>query len=218
MALFNYSNCHCKKIRCENVGAIANILPVNVCNIINDYSKMDCFKCRCLKLKEMYFMKDKDLPEEGLEKAELQLLFFKQSFNNYITQMTGQHYDDKQYRRNIDNIFDKLGVKERFKNRKMYYQAMKSYCKNNSHEVRLILRKCIKIEQLSFMKNNDFNFPNLNSWWSYRNNNYYMRHILSNLIEIYTDQLTEGYEHYCCEYSMSCYSGCIVGEIEYGTN
>ena len=38
----------------------------------------------------MYFMKDKDLPEEGLEKAELQLLFFKQSFNNYITQMIGQ--------------------------------------------------------------------------------------------------------------------------------
>ena len=37
------------------------------------------FKCCSLKLKEMYFMKDKDLPEEGLEKAELQLLFFKQS-------------------------------------------------------------------------------------------------------------------------------------------
>ena len=40
---------------------------------------------------------------------------------------------------------------------------MKPYCKNNSHEVSLILRKCIKIEQLSFMKNNGFNFPNLNS-------------------------------------------------------
>ena len=78
--------------------------------------------------------------------------------------MTGQHYDDKQYRGNIDNVFDKLGVKERFKNRKMYYQAMKLYCKNNSHKVSLILRKCIKIEQLSFMTNNDFNLPNhLNS-------------------------------------------------------
>ena len=169
--------------------ALANILPVNVCNILDGYSKMDCFKCRCLKLKEMDFRKDGDLPEEGLEKAELQFLFFKQSFNNYITQMTGQHYDDKQYRRKIDNISDKLGVKERFKNRKMYYQAMKSYCKNNSHEVSLILRKCTKIEQVSFMeKKNEFNFPNLNSWWSYRNNNYYMRHILSDLIEIYTDQ------------------------------
>ena len=49
--------------------ALANILPVNVCNLIDDYSKMDCFKCRCLKLKEMDFMKDRDLPEEGLEKA-----------------------------------------------------------------------------------------------------------------------------------------------------
>ena len=98
-------------------------------------------------------------------------MFFKQSFNNYITQMTGQHYDDRQYRRNIDNIFDKLGVKERFKIGKMYYQTMKSYCKNSSREVSLILRKCIKIEQLTFMKNSDFNFPNLNSWWSYRNIN-----------------------------------------------
>ena len=153
---------------CENVVALTNILPVNVCNIIDDYSKMDYFKCCCLKLKEKDFMKGRDLPEEGLEKAELQLVFFKQSFNNYITQMTRQHSDDKQYRRNIDNVIDKLGVKERFKYRKMYYQAMKSYCKNNSHEVSLILRKRIKIEQLSFMKNSGFNFPNLNSWWSYR--------------------------------------------------
>ena len=143
-----------------------------------------------------------------LFKIKRKLLFFKQSFDNYSTQMTGQHYDDKQYRRNIDSIFDKLGVKERFKNRKMFYQAMKSYCRNNSHEVSLILRKCIKIEHFSFMKNNEFNFPNLNSWWSYRNNYYYMRHILSDLIEIYTDQLIEGYEHYCCECSMNCYSGC----------
>ena len=48
-------------------------------------------------------------------------------------------------------------------------------------------------------------------------NNYYMRHILSESIEIYTGQPIEGYEHYCCEYGMSCYSGCIAGEIEYGT-
>ena len=118
MTLLNYSNCHCKKLRCKKVVATANILPVNVCNIIDGYSKMDCFKCRCLKLKEQDFVKDRDFPEEGLEKAEL-LLFFNQSFNNYIAQMTGQHYDDKQYRRSIDNIFDKFEVKERFKNRKM---------------------------------------------------------------------------------------------------
>ena len=156
-----------------------------------------------LKIKEKDFMKVRDLPEEGLEKAELQLLFFKQSFNNYNTQTTGQHYDDKQYRRNIDNVFDTLEVKEGFKHMKMYNQSMKSYCKNDSHEVNLILRKCIKIEQLSFMKKMIFNFPNLNSWWPYRKNNYCVRHSLSDLIEIYTDQLIEGYEHYCCEYSMS---------------
>ena len=60
-------------------------------------------------------MKERDVPEEGLEKAEFQLLFFKQSFNNCITQMTGQHYDDKLYRRNIDNMFDTLGVKKDIK-------------------------------------------------------------------------------------------------------
>ena len=41
-----------------------------------------------------------------------------------------------------------------------------------------------------------------------------MRHILSDLTEVYTDQLIEGYEHYCCECSMSCCSGCVAGEMD----
>ena len=58
----------------------------------------------------------------------------------------------------------------------------------------------------------------IDSWWEYRNKDYPVRDILSDLIEIYKDQLIKGYEHYCSEYGMSCYSGCIVGEIEYGTH
>ena len=100
----------------------------------------------------------------------------------------------------------------------MYYQALKSYCKNNENEVCIILRKCLDIEDLINFKRYGFSFPNLNSWRSYRNRSCYMRNILSDLIEIYTDQLIKGYEHYCCECSMSCYSGCIDGEIKYGTN
>ena len=96
---------------------------------------------------EEHFMRDKDIPEEGLEKAELQLKIIEQMQNNDITHLTGNHYDMKQYRKSIDIIFDKHEVKERLKNRKMYYQALKSYCKNNSHEVSLTLRKCIKIEK-----------------------------------------------------------------------
>ena len=218
MTLFNYDNCPCKNKKCKSVVALANILPVNVCNLIGGYIKPTCFDCWYLRDEEEHFMSDKNIPEEGLEKAELQLNIIQQIQNNDITQLTGCHFSLKHYRKNIDRVFDIQEVKERFKNRKMYYQALKSYCKNNEYEVCVVLKHCLKVEELKYWKQNGFCFPNLNSWWSYRNNNYYMRNILSDLIEIYTDQLIKGYEHYFCEYSMSCYSGCIAGEIEYGSN
>ena len=218
MTLFNYDNCLCKNKKCKSVVALANILPVNVCNLIGGYIKPTCFDCWYLRDEEEHFMSDKNIPEEGLEKAELQLNIIQQIQNNDITQLTGCHFSLKHYRKNIDRVFDIQEVKERFKNRKMYYQALKSYCKNNEYEVCVVLKHCLKVEELKYWKQNGFCFPNLNSWWSYRNNNYYMRNILSDLIEIYTDQLIKGYEHYFCEYSMSCYSGCIAGEIEYGSN
>ena len=160
-------------------------------------------------------MRDKHLPEEGLEKAVLQLKIIKQMLNNDITHLTGIPYDNKQYRKSIDRIFDKQEVKERFKNRKMYFQAMESYSKNNNEEVTVRLKHCLKIEELKFIINSDLFFPNLNNWWSYRNHDFYMGNILSDLIEIYIDHLIKGYKHYCCEYGMSCYSGCICDEIKY---
>ena len=54
----------------------------------------------------------------------------------------------------------------------MYYQALKSHCKNNEYEVCIILKKCIDIEDLKIFKRCGFSFPNLNSCWSNRNNNY----------------------------------------------
>ena len=218
MTLFNYDNCPCKNKKCKSVVALANILPVNVCNLIGGYIKPTCFYCWYLRDEEEHFMRNKDIPEEGLEKAELQLKIIEQMLNNDITCLTVIPFVNKQYRKRIDRIFNKQEVKERFKTRKMYYQGLKSYCKNNQEEVIVLLKNCLKIEELKFIKNSDLFFPNLNNWWSYRNNNYYMRNILRDLIEIYTDQLIKGYEHYFCEYSMSCYSGCIAGEIEYGSN
>ena len=157
-------------------------------------------------------MRDKNIPEEGLEKAELQLKVIKLMQNNVITQ---NQYSIKirHYRKHIDRVFDKQEVKERFKNRKMYYQALKSYCKNNENEVSIVLRKCLNIEDLNNLKRNGSNFPNLNSWWSNRSRAFYMRNILCDLIEIYTDLLIKGYEDYCCNYSMSSYSGCIAGVV-----
>ena len=45
-----------------------------------------------------------------------------------------------------------------------------------------------------------------------------MRHVIKELIEVYTDTLIEGYEDCCCQQGMYEYSGCIGGEVEYGTN
>ena len=81
MALFNYNKCPCKNRNCKSVVSLAKKIPVNVCNIIGDYNKADSFKCQCLKEKEESLMKEPFLKDEGLEKAEAQLLFFRSMFN-----------------------------------------------------------------------------------------------------------------------------------------
>ena len=159
MALFNYDNCPWKNVRCKSVVALANIFPVSVCNLIGDYSKPTCFDCLYLLDEEEHFMRDKDIPEEGLEEAELQLKSIKQMQNTAITHLTDNHYDIKTIQKNIDRIFGKQEVKERFKNRKMYSQAMKSYCKNNEREVRVVLKHCLKDEELKQWKQNGLYFP-----------------------------------------------------------
>ena len=87
MTLFNYSNCFCKNENCTSVVALTPILPVNVSNLIGDYSKPTCFDCWYFRYVEEHFMRDKDIPEEGLKKAKLQLRIIKQMRNNDITQL-----------------------------------------------------------------------------------------------------------------------------------
>ena len=139
-----------EKIKCKSVVALANILPVNVCNLIGGYIRVTCFDCWYLMDEEEHFMRDKDIPEKGLKKAELQLQVIKLMQNNVITLLAENRYSIKirHYRKHIDRVFDIQEVKERFKTRKMYHQALKSYCKNNENEVCIILRKCLDIEGL----------------------------------------------------------------------
>ena len=147
MTLFNYDSCFCKNQNCKSVVALANILPVNVCNLIGGYIKPTCFDCWYLMGEEEHFMRGRTIPEAGLEKAELQLKNIEQMQHNDITQLTGSHYYMKQSRKSIDRIFDKQEVEERFKNRKMYFQAVKPYCKNNEREVCVVLRHRLKVEE-----------------------------------------------------------------------
>ena len=110
MTLFNYDNCPCKNKKCKSVVALANILPVDVCNLIGGCIKPTCFDCWYLRDEEEHFMSDKNIPEEGLEKAELQLNIIKQMQNNDITQLTGYHFSLKDYRKTLTEylIYKKL--------------------------------------------------------------------------------------------------------------
>ena len=161
MTLFNYDNCPCKNKKCKSVVALANSLPVDVCNLIGGYIRVTCFDCWYLMDEEEHFMRNKDIPEEGLEKAELQLQVIKLMQNNVFTLLAENQYSIKirHYRKHIDRVFDIQEVKERFKNRKMYYQALKSYCKNNENEICISLRKCLNIEDLKNIKRCGFSFP-----------------------------------------------------------
>ena len=158
-------------------------------------------------------MDSRDLPEEGLKKIEVQFLLFTwfniDNMNNLIHNCC--HKDKKAN----DTLFDKEEVKERFKNRKMYYQAIKSYCNNNIDDVKTVLIHSIEINLLQAGKTIRV-LPNLNSCWSYRNNDYLMRDILSDFIEIYKDQLIKGYDTYCCRKGLIGYSNHIVHEIKFG--
>ena len=212
----------CKKCNNDIKIELSKILPANVCNKIGEYT-VKCHKCQTLYLKEKEFMKDKELPDEGLEKFELQLDFFRKMMCSHDPMefhpqghpnIMCFHYD-KYHRKRVDTLFDNNCVKRRFKDKRMYYQAIKSYCKNNVMEVLKILGECISIKKLKEHKRKG-GFPNLNSYWEYRGYSYYMRHILSCLIELYTDVLIEYYESYCCDIGMTEYSNMIAVEIEYG--
>ena len=101
------------------------------------------------------------------------------------------HYkcSTKAHNRKIDILIDIECVKERFKKSRMYFQAMKSYCKNNNEEVLSILQKCINIKKLKELKYDRRRFPHLDEYWTYRGQDYYMRDTISELIEIYIDIL-----------------------------
>ena len=88
------------------------------------------------------------------------------------------------------NIFllDGKDVKEIFQNRKMYYNAIKSYCKNKIVQVERLLGYCIVLKTLKHMMRDGLFMPNPNVWWENTNTDYPMRNILSDLIDIYTDQ------------------------------
>ena len=94
--------------------ALANILPVDVCNLIGGYIREPCFDCWYLMDEEENFKRNRDIPEEGLEKAELQLNIIKQMQNNVqnndITQLTGYHFSLKHYRKTLTEylIYKKL--------------------------------------------------------------------------------------------------------------
>ena len=115
-------------------------------------------------------------------------------------------------------MFDIEYVKERFKKRRMYFQALKSYCKNNNKEVLSILQRCINIKKLKELKYDRRRFPHLDEYWTYRGRDYYMRDIVCELIEIYIDISIKGYTDYCCELGMYQYGGCIASEVEYGSS
>ena len=201
MTLFNYEHCKvCKNITNDMKTELSKILPANVCNLIGEYNSK-CFKCRTLYLKEEEFMKDKVLPDEGLEKFELQLDFFRKMMCSkdpmkFHTQghpnIRTFHYD-KWHRRRIDRLFDEDIVKERFETRRMYYQAMKSYCKNEVVEIINILGDCISIKDLKELKRKGY-LPHPNSYWTFRGREYEMRYINAELMELYTDVIIKGYE------------------------
>ena len=129
MTLFDYSKCEsCKKNKNDIKTELSKVLPVNVCNLVGDCD-IKCFKCRSLYLKEIDFMKDKEIPDEELRKAELQLDLFRKMFMFRDPMKYPEIFQN--YPKKINNMFDKESVKERFNGRKMYYQALKSFCKKN---------------------------------------------------------------------------------------
>ena len=191
MSLFNYGECY----KCNKKLALCNALPANVCDMIGDYVN-DCWRCERMKKNEEQFFKGFTGENNDVKKASNQLRFFVICKKPFLS--THQTYNDrsgKQFRKEIDRIFDKQKVKDKYVFNKMDLQVLKSYCKSfgGMDTIKLIVWVFLSKQDMCF---SPFFYSPENTY-TYRNREYIVKDLVKKFLVEYVDDLIGGDKVYC---------------------
>ena len=196
MSLFDYGECSmCKRRRCNKKLALCNVLPANVCNIIGDYVN-DCWRCEKLKENEKHSFQGFTGVNDDVNRASNQLkcfIMFKMSFVFDIN-VNERH---SEYKKEIDRIFDKQNVKEKYIYKKGALQALKSFCKGYFEDIVDAVKNCYKPEEFE-----ELFYDSDNEWFStgtfmYRKREYGVKDLIKEFLVEYIDDLIGTDKKYC---------------------
>ena len=195
MKLFNCGECNmCKLHQSRKRDVLMDVLPVDICCKVGEY--FCCCRCERMKKKEkhffMYYMGNPD----DFTKLQLQLLFFRIYKKPFLS--THQSFYDRsgrKYKKEIDRIFDRQSVKDKYVFNKMDLQAIKSYCKNDSAIIKLLVRACHSKKECDSIFS-PFFYSNDNIF-TFRNREYITRDLVKLFLIEYIDDLISGDKTYC---------------------
>ena len=134
--IFNYERCMgCKNKSFDIKVLLNNIFPAGICDMICDYN-LHCSKCKTLNYEENR-MKDRyyrwKIGYKSKTTAHNQIEFFQKYMTTPIFLSPTNRVNTRVFKKEIDNVMNKDSVKEKFKNNKMFLQAVKS-CKERMEE------------------------------------------------------------------------------------
>ena len=196
MSLFNYGECNvCKMRKCKKKLVLCNVLPANVCNMIGDYIN-ECWRCEKLKENEKHFFKGFTGVNDDVNRASNQLKFFTIFNKPFLsTHQTCNDRSGKQFKKEIDRIFDKQNVKDKYVFNKMDLQVLKSYCKSfgGMDNIKLLVWVFLSKQDMCF---SPFFYSPENTY-TYRNREYIVKDLVKKFLIEYVDDLIGGDKIYC---------------------
>ena len=191
MTLFNYDKCDmCKLHQNSKKKAMMDILPVDICCKVGEY--FGCCRCEEMKENEKHFFKGFTGEINDNTKPSHQLAFFRMFKMPLLSTLD---INDKKYKKEIDRIFDKQKVKDKYVFNKMDLQAIKSYWKKDSNRIKLIVCCCHSKKEMDSIFH-PFFYRNDNIY-TFRNKEYLVSDLAKLFLFEYVDDLIGYDKRYC---------------------
>ena len=189
MALFNYSCCKsCKFSQDRKKYVLLDVLPVDICDKVSKF--FGCWRCEWMRQREEEMFKKYIGKDNTYTKPELQILFFRLYNPSILLEPMICH--EKSMKKEIDRIFDKEGVRDRFRS-KVYLQAVKSYCKKDLRVIREVAFYCYDLKKFKEI----FSVFSNERGYIYRNTQYDMEMLLRPFLIEYIKYQIGSDKQYC---------------------
>ena len=196
MSLFNYGESYKYKMRRYNKElALCNVLPANVCDMIRDYVN-DCWRCERMKENEKKKIKGFIGENNDANKASNQLKLFTIFNKPFLSiHQTCNDRNGKQFKKEIDRIFDKQKVKDKYIFNKMDLQVLKLYCKSfgGMGTIKFIVWIFLSKQDIYF----SLFFYSPENIYAYRNREYIVKDLVKKFLVEYVDDLIGDDKIYC---------------------